>query len=176
MVQNIAALHLGLRDLQVRALCKDVGRSFGIKVHMDAHEMATYALSKLLRRPIKYVADRVESFNTDIHARDHRCRGRIGVKRDGTITAFEIDDLTGIGPYSMYPRTSVVEANQAICLTGGQYANQTIAPGPGSCSRTRTYEPVPRGWPSHRLCGDRGAGRPGGGKVGIDPVEIRRRT
>src|SRR5712671_2257608 len=103
MVQNIAALHLGLEESQVRVVCKDVGGSFGIKVHIYADEMATYALSKLLRRPVKFVADRVESFNTDIHARDHRCKGRIGVKRDGTITAFEMDDLTGIGPYSMYP-------------------------------------------------------------------------
>src|SRR5882672_12266441 len=39
--------------------------------------MAAYALAKLLRRPIKFVADRVESFNTDIHARDHRCKGKI---------------------------------------------------------------------------------------------------
>ncbi|MGH6738917.1 MAG: xanthine dehydrogenase family protein molybdopterin-binding subunit, partial [Bradyrhizobium sp.] len=68
MVQNIAALHLGLEDSQVRVVCKDVGGSFGIKVHIYADEMATYALSKLLRRPIKFVADRVESFNTDIHA------------------------------------------------------------------------------------------------------------
>src|SRR5262245_50488524 len=83
MVQNIAALHLGLKESQVRVICKDVGGSFGIKVHIYADEMATYALSKLLRRPIKFVADRVESFNTDIHARDHRCKGRIGVKNDG---------------------------------------------------------------------------------------------
>jgi carbon-monoxide dehydrogenase large subunit len=50
MVQNIAALHLGLADSQVRVVCKDVGGSFGIKVHIYADEMATYALSKLLRR------------------------------------------------------------------------------------------------------------------------------
>jgi carbon-monoxide dehydrogenase large subunit len=73
MVQNIAALHLRLEESQVRVVCKDVGGSFGIKVHIYADEMATYALSKLLRRPIKFVADRVESCNTDIHARDHRC-------------------------------------------------------------------------------------------------------
>ena len=124
MVQNIAALHLGLKESQVRVVCKDVGGSFGIKVHIYADEMATYALSKLLRRPIKFVADRVESFNTDIHARDHRCKGRIGVKRDGTITAFEIDDLTGIGPYSMYPRTSAIEANQVVNLVGGPYVTR----------------------------------------------------
>lgn len=121
MVQNIAAKHLGLEEAQVRVVCKDVGGSFGIKVHIYADEMATYALSKLLRRPIKFVADRVESFNTDIHARDHVCKGRIGVNRDGTITGFEIDDLTGIGPYSMYPRTSAIEANQVVNLVGGPY-------------------------------------------------------
>src|SRR3954470_730922 len=67
MVQNLAALHLGLQESQVRVVCKDVVGSFGIKVHIYADEMATYALAKLLRRPIKFVADRVESFNTDIH-------------------------------------------------------------------------------------------------------------
>ena len=72
MMQNIIAKHLGLAEAQVRVVCKDVGGSFGIKVHVYADEMATAALSKLLRRPVKYVADRLESFVTDIHARDHR--------------------------------------------------------------------------------------------------------
>ena len=79
-------------------VCKDVGGSFGIKLHVYADEIATYALSKPLRRPVKFVADRVESFITDIHARDHRCKGRIGVERDGTILAFDIDDLTASVP------------------------------------------------------------------------------
>ena len=47
------------------------------------------------KEPVKFVADRIESFVTDIHARDHRVKGKIGVKKDGTITAFEIDDLVG---------------------------------------------------------------------------------
>ena len=90
-------------------------------MHTYADEMATVALSKLLKRPIKFVADRIESFVTDIHARDHRVKAKIGVKNDGTITAWEIDDLTGIGPYSVYPRTSGIEANQVVNLTGGPY-------------------------------------------------------
>jgi aerobic carbon-monoxide dehydrogenase large subunit len=121
MMQNIFAKHLGLEETQVRVICKDVGGSFGIKVHVYADEMATAALSKLLKRPIKFVADRRESFVTDIHARDHRVKGRIGVRKDGIITAFEIDDLTGIGPYSMYPRTSAIEANQVVNLVGSPY-------------------------------------------------------
>jgi carbon-monoxide dehydrogenase large subunit len=177
MVQNIAALHLGLADLQVRVVCKDVGGSFGIKVHIYADEMATYALSKLLRRPVKFVADRVESFNTDIHARDHRCKGWIGVKRDGTITAFEIDDLTGIGPYSMYPRTSAIEANQVVNLVGGPYVTKNYR------ARTRVVFQN-----KNVMCQYRAVGHPiacsvteglvdlAAAKIGMDPVEIRRRN
>ncbi|HME71750.1 MAG TPA: molybdopterin cofactor-binding domain-containing protein, partial [Myxococcota bacterium] len=79
MMQNLFAKHLGLEEHQVRVLTKDVGGSFGIKVHIYADEMATVALSKLLRRPVKFVADRFESFVTDIHARDHRVKAKIGV-------------------------------------------------------------------------------------------------
>jgi carbon-monoxide dehydrogenase large subunit len=177
MVQNIAALHLGLSEQQVRVVCKDVGGSFGIKVHVYADEMATYALSKLLRRPIKFVADRVESFNTDIHARDHRCRGRVGVKRDGNITAFEIDDLTGIGPYSMYPRTSAIEANQVVNLVGGPYTTKNYR------ARTRVVFQN-----KNVMCQYRAVGHPiacavteglvdlAATRIGMDPVEIRRRN
>ncbi|PDT74268.1 xanthine dehydrogenase family protein molybdopterin-binding subunit [Bradyrhizobium sp. C9] len=177
MVQNIAALHLRLKEAQVRVVCKDVGGSFGIKVHIYADEMATYALSKLLRRPIKFVADRVESFNTDIHARDHRCRGRIGVRSDGTITAFEIDDLTGIGPYSMYPRTSAIEANQVVNLVGGPYVTANYR------ARARVVFQN-----KNVMCQYRAVGHPiacsiteglvdlAASKIGMDPVEIRRRN
>jgi aerobic carbon-monoxide dehydrogenase large subunit len=177
MVQNIAALHLRLDERQVRVVCKDVGGSFGIKVHIYADEMATYALSKLLRRPVKFVADRLESFSTDIHARDHRCKGRIGVKRDGSITAFDIDDLTGIGPYSMYPRTSAIEANQVVNLVGGPYATKNYR------ARARVVFQN-----KNVMCQYRAVGHPiacsvteglvdlAASKIGMDPVEIRRRN
>ena len=158
-------------------VCKDVGGSFGIKVHIYADEMATYALSKLLRRPVKFVADRVESFNTDIHARDHRCKGKIGVQRDGIITAFEIDDLTGIGPYSMYPRTSAIEANQVVNLVGGPYTTKNYR------ARARVVFQN-----KNVTCQYRAVGHPiacsvteglvdlAAMKIGMDPVEIRRRN
>ena len=137
MMQNLFAKHLGLAEHQVRVLTKDVGGSFGIKVHTYADEMATVALSKLLKRPVKFVADRIESFITDIHARDHRIKARIAIKNDGSITAFEIDDLTGIGPYSVYPRTSGIEANQIVNLPrtpsgthGAQHHSRLAQPEP----------------------------------------------
>ena len=177
MMQNLFAKHLGLEEHQVRVVCKDVGGSFGIKVHAYADEMAVVALSKLLRRPVKFVADRIESFVTDIHARDHRVKGKIGVKRDGTITAWEIDDLTGIGPYSVYPRTSGIEANQIVNLTGGPY-------------RCMNYRARARVVFQNKnvMCQYRAVGHPiatavteglvdlAAMKLGMDPVEIRRRN
>ena len=177
MMQNVIAKHLGLDEHQVRVICKDVGGSFGIKVHVYADEMAAIALSKRLKRPIKYVADRLESFVSDIHARDHRVRGRAAVTSDGTITAFEIDDVTGIGPYSMYPRTSAIEANQIVNLVGGPYKNENYR------ARARVVFQN-----KNVMCQYRAVGHPvacsvteglvdlAANAIGMDPVEIRRRN
>jgi carbon-monoxide dehydrogenase large subunit len=177
MTQNLFAKHLGLAEHQVRVLTKDVGGSFGIKVHIYADEMATVALAKLLKRPVKFVADRLESFVTDIHARDHRVKARIGVKKDGAITAFEIDDLTGIGPYSVYPRTSGIEANQVVNLVGGPYTC------PNYRARARVVFQN-----KNVMCQYRAVGHPiatavteglvelAAVKIGMDPAEIRRRN
>jgi carbon-monoxide dehydrogenase large subunit len=177
MMQNLFAKHLGVAEHQVRVLTKDVGGSFGIKVHTYADEMATVALSKLLTRPVKFVADRIESFVTDIHARDHRIKAKIGVSKDGTINAFEIDDLTGIGPYSVYPRTSGIEANQIVNLTGGPY----------TCPNYRAQARVVF-QNKNVMCQYRAVGHPiavavteglvelAAAKIGMDPLEIRRRN
>jgi len=177
MMQDLFAKHLGLQHQQVRVLTKDVGGSFGIKVHTYADEMATVALSKLLKRPVKFVADRLESFVTDIHARDHRIKAKIGVKTDGTITALEIDDLTGIGPYSVYPRTSGIEANQVVNLVGGPY----------TCPNYRAAARVVF-TNKNVMCQYRAVGHPiavavteglvelAAAKIGMDPLELRRRN
>ena len=177
MMQNLFAKHLGVAEHQVRVLTKDVGGSFGIKVHTYADEMATVALSKLLKRPVKFVADRIESFVTDIHARDHRIKAKIGVSKDGTINAFEIDDLTGIGPYSVYPRTSGIEANQIVNLVGGPY----------KCPNYRAQARVVF-QNKNVMCQYRAVGHPiavavteglvelAATKIGMDPLELRRRN
>ncbi len=177
MMQNIIALHLGLAEPQVRILCQDVGGSFGIKVHVYADDMAVAALARMLARPVKYVGDRLESFVADIHARDHVVHAKIGVSNDGVIQAFEIDDLTGIGPYSVYPRTSAVEANQVVNLVGGPYAC------PNYRARTRVVFQNKAVMSQYR-----GVGHPiatsvteglvdlAARRIGMDPVQIRRRN
>src|SRR4029077_16196572 len=177
MTLNLFAKHLGLEEHQVRVVTKDVGGSFGIKVHIYADEMAVVALSKLLKRPVKFIADRLESFVTDIHARDHRVNAKIGVTRDGTITAFAIDDLTGIGPYSVYPRTSGIEANQIVNLVGGPY----------TCANYRARARVVF-QNKNVMCQYRAVGHPiatavteglvelAAARIGWEPLEIRRRN
>jgi carbon-monoxide dehydrogenase large subunit len=124
MMQDIFSRHLSIPEANVRVISKDVGGSFGIKVHVYPDEMATAAISVILRRPVKFVADRLESFLSDIHAREHRAKVRLAVKKTGEILAFDLDDLTAIGPYSVYPRTSGIEGNQVVNLTGGPYKHQ----------------------------------------------------
>ena len=124
MMQDLYCRQFELQEDQVRVVCADVGGSFGIKVHAYPDDFATVAVSMLLGRPVKFVADRLESFVSDIHAREHRIKARIAAKADGEILAFEIDDLTGIGPYSVFPRTSGIEGNQVVNLTGGPYTHK----------------------------------------------------
>jgi len=177
MMQDILARHLNLPEHDIRVICKDVGGSFGIKVHIYPDEMATCALAVLLGRPVKFVADRLESFQSDIHARDHRVEAEIAVKRDGTIVGMRVDDLTGIGPYSVYPRTSAVEGNQTIRLTPGVYRFRDYA----GRLRVVFQNKTP-------MCQYRAVGHPiafavmegmvdrVARELGLDPVDVRRRN
>jgi carbon-monoxide dehydrogenase large subunit len=177
MMKNLYAKHFGLNEDKIRVICKDVGGSFGIKVHVYPDEMAAVALSIMLKRPVKFIADRLESFVTDIHARDHRVKARMAVNKDGKFTAIELDDLTGVGPYSVYPRTSGIEANQVVNLTGGTYTIENYR------ARARVVFTN-----KNVMCQYRAVGHPVACAVGeglvdaaaralnMDPVEIRRRN
>ena len=124
MMQDLFARHLDIPNQNVRIICGDVGGAFGIKGHTYPDEMATAGLSLMLKRPVKFIADRLESFLTDIHARDHRVHARAAFAADGELLAFEMDDLTGVGAYSMYPRTSALEALQVINYVGAPYTHK----------------------------------------------------
>src|SRR5260370_20165759 len=91
--------------------------------------------------------------------------------------AFEIDDLTGIGRNSMYPRTSAIEANQVVNLVGGPYLTKNYR------ARARVVFQN-----KNVMCQYRAVGHPiacsvteglvdlAALKIGMDPVEIRRRN
>jgi carbon-monoxide dehydrogenase large subunit len=121
MMQAVLARHLRLAEHQVRVVSEDVGGSFGIKIHTYGDEIACAVAAMRLGRPVKFVADRLESFLSDIHARDHIIRARAAVDAEGRLLAVDVDDITGIGPYSVYPRSSGIEGNQVINLIGAPY-------------------------------------------------------
>jgi carbon-monoxide dehydrogenase large subunit len=177
MMQDVFSRHLNIPEASVRVITKDIGGAFGIKVHVYPDEMATAALSIMLRRPVKFVADRLESFLSDIHAREHKARVRVACKKDGEILAFELDDLTAIGPYSVYPRTSGIEGNQVVNLTGGPYKHQHY--------RAKLHVVFTN---KNVTCQYRAVGHPiavaltegivdlAAQKLGMDPAEFRRRN
>ena len=125
MIQDCYSRLLGLSESAVRVICRDVGGSYGIKTHVYGDELATCAISMDLGRPVKFVADRAESFVSDIHSRDHRVLMRMAVNKDGAIKGISFDDRLAIGPYSVYPRTSVVEGNQIVNITGQWYQHES---------------------------------------------------
>ncbi|MBT5574352.1 xanthine dehydrogenase family protein molybdopterin-binding subunit [Alphaproteobacteria bacterium] len=177
MLQFILAKHLDMLEENVRVVAHDVGGSFGIKVHTYGDEIATAILAKLLKRPVKFTADRLESFVTDIHARDHVVDAKIGVKQDGTIVGMGFNDFTGIGPFSMYPRTSAIECNQILNLTGAPYQFEHYSATGKVVFQNKTL-----------MCQYRAVGHPiamaisdcmieeAARKINMDPVQIRRKN
>ncbi len=120
-MQEVYARLLGIDDHRVRVITPDVGGGFGLKINVHAEDIAIVAISKLIGRPIKYTADRLDSFSGDIHARDHSARGRIAVTPRGDITALEIDDLSAIGPFTAHIRFGIAEGMMAIVNAGAPY-------------------------------------------------------
>jgi aerobic carbon-monoxide dehydrogenase large subunit len=177
MMQGIFAKHLRLAEGDVRVICTDVGGSYGIKVHVYPDEVAVAVIAKIMGRPIKFIADRLESFVSDIHARDHRIKARMAVDAKGHITAIDIDDLTGIGPYSVYPRTSAVEGNQVVNLVGGPYdfANYRAKTTVVFQNKTPTCQYRAVGHPIATAVTE-GLVDLAADALGLDPVEFRRRN
>ncbi len=177
MIQTVFSKLLGIPEHRLRVVAPDVGGSFGMKIHTYGDELATAIVGMELARPVKFVADRMESFVSDIHARENLVKARIAVRKDGTLEAMEIDDISGVGAYSQYPRTSAFEANQILNITGGPYDHKHY--------RARARVVYLNKVPTSQY---RAVGHPIGIAVGeammdmaaaatgLDPVEIRRRN
>src|SRR5204863_9881754 len=62
-----------------------------------------------------------ESFLSDIHARDQRVEVEVAAAADGTLLAMRAGIMAPVGPYSAFPRSSVVEGGQVLRLLPGPY-------------------------------------------------------
>src|SRR5487761_2654899 len=86
----MGAFVLGLPEHKLRVVAPDVGGGFGSKIYHYAEEaIVTWAAGKL-GRPVKWTAERSESFMSDAHGRDHVTHVELALDNDGTFLGLRI--------------------------------------------------------------------------------------
>ena len=95
----MSAFVMGIPEHKVRVVSPDVGGGFGSKIFHYAEEVIVTWASKRLGRPVKWTAQRSESFVTDAHGRDHATKAEMGFDADGRITALRVDTYANLGAY-----------------------------------------------------------------------------
>jgi len=79
------------------------------------------AIAVLLGRPVKFCADRLESFLSDNHAREAKVHGRLAVDHDGKLMALDVSVTSGFGAYAAYPRGSIGDGMHAVHMQAAPY-------------------------------------------------------
>ena len=172
----MGAFVLGLPEHKLRVNAPDVGGGFGSKIYHYAEEaIVTWAAGKL-NRPVKWTAERSESFLTDAHARDHLTHGELALDENGVFLGLRVFTKANMGAYLSTFSTCIPTYLYATLLAG-QYATPLIY-----CEVKAVFtNTVP-------VDAYRGAGRPeatyvlerlvdtAAYEMGIDAAEIRRRN
>ena len=121
----MCAFVLGLPESKVRVIAPDVGGGFGSKIFLYAEETALVWASKLVGRPIKWTAERSESFLTDAHGRDHVTKVELAMDAKGIFLALRVKTIANMGAYLSTFASSVPTILYATLLAG-QYKTPAI--------------------------------------------------
>ena len=161
---------------RLRVIAPDVGGGFGSKIFIYPEEVVALWAARRVGRPVKWVAERGESFLSDAHGRDHVTHAEMAFDGDGKILGLRAKTVANLGAY-MSTFSSSVPTYLYATLLSGQYTIPQIY-----CEVDAVYtNTVP-------VDAYRGAGRPeatfvverlvevGAREIGIDPVELRRRN
>ena len=172
----MSAFVLGLPESKVRVIAPDVGGGFGSKIFLYAEETALVWASKRVNRPIKWTAERSESFLTDAHGRDHSTTAELAMDKDGNFLALRVKTIANMGAYLSTFASSVPTILYATLLAG-QYKTPAIyAEVKAVFTNTAPVDAY------------RGAGRPeatyvverivetAAREMGMDPLELRRKN
>ncbi len=167
---------LGVDKHSIAVTSRDVGGGFGIKNGAYPEYPAIMHAARTLGRPVRWNATRSEAFLTDAHARDSIMRGRMALDTNGRILAIEALADAAMGAYMHPVGYFIACANFARCIAGPYRV--PVLRSETTCVMTNTMSTAPY----------RGAGRPeaaylteslmeaAAAKLGLDPVEIRRRN
>lgn len=101
-VQTFLAAALGVREASIRVIQTDVGGAFGLKQPTSQEEVIVAFAALRLKKPVRWLETRSESFMVGGHARETECRYRVGFESDGNITALSVDIVADVGAPTSY--------------------------------------------------------------------------
>jgi carbon-monoxide dehydrogenase large subunit len=172
----MGAFVLHIPESKLRVVAPDVGGGFGSKIYHYAEEaIVTWAAAKV-KRPIKWTADRTESFVSDAHGRDHVSKAELAVDAEGKILGLRVHTFANMGAY-LSTFAPCVPTYLYATLLSGVYATPVIY----AEVKAVFTNTVP-------VDAYRGAGRPeatyllerlmdvAAAELGIDKVEFRRKN
>ncbi|MHB2266233.1 xanthine dehydrogenase family protein molybdopterin-binding subunit [Aliihoeflea sp. PC F10.4] len=161
---------------KLRVIAPDVGGGFGSKIYIYPEEIVCLWASKKTGVPVKWVADRTESFLTDAHGRDHHTKVKMGFDGDHRIVGLKVDTIANLGAY-MSLFSSATPTYLYATLLSGQYDIPAIY---GNVRAVYTNTAPVDAY--------RGAGRPeatyvlertmetAARQLGVSPAELRRKN
>ena len=83
-----------------RVVAPDVGGGFGSKIYPYAEDAVIAWAAKKIERPVKWVAERTESFLSDCHGRDHITHAELAVSNEGKMLALKVETIANLGAYA----------------------------------------------------------------------------
>ncbi|MEK7835212.1 MAG: molybdopterin cofactor-binding domain-containing protein, partial [Pseudomonadota bacterium] len=106
-------------------IAPDVGGGFGSKIYLYAEETVLTWASKQVNRPIKWTAERSESFLTDAHGRDHLTTAELALDKSGRFLALRVTTTANMGAY-LSTFASCIPTILYATLLAGQYKTPAI--------------------------------------------------
>jgi carbon-monoxide dehydrogenase large subunit len=95
----LGAFVLGVPEHKLRVVAPDVGGGFGSKIFHYAEEAIVVWAARKIGRPVKWTAERSESFQTDAHGRDTVMRAKLALDADGKFLALHVHNTANMGAY-----------------------------------------------------------------------------
>ncbi|MBI3512486.1 MAG: xanthine dehydrogenase family protein molybdopterin-binding subunit [Proteobacteria bacterium] len=109
---------LHVAESKLRVIAPDVGGGFGSKIYHYAEEaIVTWAAAKV-NRPVKWTAERSESFMSDAQGRDHATHGELALDKDGKFLALRVSTVANLGGYLSTFSTTIPTWLYATLLAG----------------------------------------------------------